>query len=106
MGSRAAGRTIYGAADVLGDLSRDGDSVLYLPANRRVFIAVPADAFASLDQIRVTHAGAERAPRRRPADGRLPDSAGDCDSDLGGVVTAARLPVLQPGIDANRDVLH
>jgi mannosyltransferase len=40
-------------ADVLIDLSRDGDSVLYLPANRRVFIAAYADAFARLEQTRL-----------------------------------------------------
>jgi mannosyltransferase len=37
-------------AEVLGRQSRDGDYVLYLPANRRVFMTVYADAFAGLDQ--------------------------------------------------------
>jgi mannosyltransferase len=40
-------------ADVLGDLSRDSDAVLYLPANRRVFMTVYADAFAGPDQTRL-----------------------------------------------------
>jgi mannosyltransferase len=40
-------------ADLLGKQSRDGDSVLYLPANRRVFMTVYADAFAGLDQTRL-----------------------------------------------------
>jgi len=44
-------------ADVLGDMSRDGDAVLYLPANRRVFVAVYADAFAKLDQTRLHRPG-------------------------------------------------
>jgi mannosyltransferase len=44
-------------ADLLGDLSRDGDSVLYLPANRRVFMTVYADAFTGLDQTRLHTAG-------------------------------------------------
>jgi mannosyltransferase len=37
-------------AEVLGKQSRDGDYVLYMPANRRVFMTVYADAFARLDQ--------------------------------------------------------
>jgi hypothetical protein len=37
-------------ADLVGKQSRDGDSVLFLPANRRVFMTVYADAFAGLDQ--------------------------------------------------------
>ena len=37
-------------ADVLSEQSRDGDSVLYLPANRQVFMTVYGDAFAGLNQ--------------------------------------------------------
>jgi mannosyltransferase len=44
-------------ADVLRDLSGDGDSVLYLPANRRVFMTVYAAAFAGLDQTRLHTSG-------------------------------------------------
>jgi mannosyltransferase len=40
-------------ADILVEQSRAGDSVLYLPANRRVFMTVYADAFAGLDQTRL-----------------------------------------------------
>ena len=44
-------------AEVLGEQSRNGDAVLYLPANRRVFMTVYADAFAGLDQTRLHAAG-------------------------------------------------
>jgi mannosyltransferase len=40
-------------AELLGRQSRDGHSVLFLPANRRVFMTVYADAFAGLDQTRL-----------------------------------------------------
>lgn len=83
-------------AELLGRQSRDGHSVLFLPANRRVFMTMYADAFAGLDQTRL------HTPGRNALlvdDLRRPTSSGarDHDPGLGCVVAAAPLPVCQPG---------
>ena len=93
-------------ADVLGEESRAGDSVLYLPANRRVFMTVYADAFAGLDQTKLHTPG-----RNAQLVGNLPTA--DFRAAL---ATATRIWVVwspPPGSRyatpvpmANRNVLH